>query len=268
MRAFTLGGPNIRSHSAAHLEPDCLLDFNLPAVIRARLSGIPIAETRYLLITHSHADHLEAKQLTWTRDMDPQRSLLSDQEKLKHVGPRFSPAPMLHVYGTQASCAKLQIDRKDPDPRRYCMLLHRLEYFEEFEAGDMSCIALKAKHGDGEGAFGLNYIIKRQGKTILYALDTGWFPDESLEVISGFRYDLVVLEATFGDAPVLPERHMNLSIVEKAFQHFVKRGFLNRGATFAISHMCPHWTPVHNDLAPRMKKLGITVAYDGLAVDL
>ena len=36
------------------------------------------------------------------------------------------------------------------------------------------------------------------GKTILYATDTAWFLPETMEIIHDFRYDLVVMDGTFG----------------------------------------------------------------------
>jgi len=131
----------------------------------------------------------------------------------------------------------------------------------------MACVALQANHQDGSGR-GLNYIIERGGKTLLYALDTCWFPDESLERIGQFRYDVVVLDATYGVSPEHDEQHNNLALVERAYALFQEHGLLKEGARFCISHISPHWNPIHDDLAPMMAEKGITVPYDGLTIEV
>jgi hypothetical protein len=76
-----------------------------------------------------------------------------------------------------------------------------------------------------------------------------------------------VIEGTFGFG-VDSEEHMNLPKVERAHQLFQERELLKPGASFCVSHLCPHWTPVHDALAPMMEQKGITIAYDGLSLDL
>jgi len=35
---------------------------------------------------------------------------------------------------------------------------------------------------------------------------------------------------------------------------------------FCASHIAPHFTPVHDEIAPALAEKGITVAYDGMVV--
>ena len=56
-KARELGGRNIRSNSCAFLSPDCMLDFGAEVFQQARKFDVPILDTQYLFVTHSHADH-------------------------------------------------------------------------------------------------------------------------------------------------------------------------------------------------------------------
>jgi len=269
-RARELGGRNVRVCSSAHLAPDCMIDFNTGTVTRAQEFGIPLADAQYVLVTHAHGDHFSPAVLRCRR-MNPGATLPPTEEnrrKPDYMGVRFCELPMLHVYGDERVCQGLRKDGVDPDPEVLRLVSHRLDYFETFDAGDMRCVALKANHTDAPQQAGLNYIIQRGGRTILYALDTGWFLDETLAKICEFRYDLVVLEGTFGLGREDPQQHFNLALVEKAYALFRERGLLKNGAPFCVSHLCPHWTPPHDDIAPIYAEKGITIAYDGLSLDI
>jgi hypothetical protein len=61
---------------------------------------------------------------------------------------------------------------------------------------------------------------------------------------------------------------MNFRKVLLARQLFVERGLLKPGAKFCASHICPHWTPVHDEIAPVMAEKGVTIAYDGMKIEL
>jgi len=259
-KARRLGGRNIRKNSCAFLEPDCLLDLNHETVQQAERFGVPIRKVRYLLVTHSHEDHFSLFVLIWRR-MEPGVALPPPRNV---SGPRFSELPTLEIYGNSQVIEKL--GSKVGDGKAHAMLLRRVQPFERFQAGDMTCFALPANHPDGPER-GLNYIIQRGGKCILYALDTGWFLDETLDYICRFKYDLVVVEGTYGYG-IDAESHMNFEKVERAYRIFKERGLLREGARFCVSHISPHFSPVHDELAPTMAKKGITIAYDGMALEV
>ncbi|MCX7016823.1 MAG: MBL fold metallo-hydrolase [Candidatus Sumerlaeota bacterium] len=269
-KARALGGRNVRVQSSAHLSPDCLIDFNHGSVYRAQEFGISLPDAQHVLVTHVHEDHLAPGRVRCRR-MNPSVALPVVGEARKapeSVGVRFCELPMLHVYGNRRVCEALRVQGQDPDPAVYRLQLHEVGYFETFQAGDMRCTTLKADHMGQTGEPGLNYIIERDGRTILYALDTGWYPRESLERIFQFQYDLVVAEGTFGLGREDPKQHFNLAMAERALALFRDRGLLKPGAPFCVSHLCPHWTPVHDEIAPVMAEKGVTIAYDGLSVDL
>jgi len=113
----------------------------------------------------------------------------------------------------------------------------------------------------------VNYVLHREDRTILYALDTGWFHEHTYEQIRRFRYDLVVIEGTFGYG-MDSESHFNLDKLQRAIERFREDDLLKEGAHFYASHICPHFSPVHDEYAPALSEKGITLAYDGMKVEL
>ena len=256
-RARQLGGRNVRANAAAFLAPDCLIDLTRATAVQAHRFGVPLERIEHLFITHAHGDHFDLDLLWWSRYRE---------EPSDSPGCRESPAPLLHLYAPPRVYAMLYQDGQGPDPDLHRTQVHPLEYGGRFQAGDMACVALEANHQDGDGRRAMNYIIQRGGRTLLYALDTSWFLDETLERISEYRYDLVVLDATYGLCSEHDTQHGDLALAKRALALFMERDLLREGACFCISHLSPHWTPVHDDLTALLEGTGITVAYDGLTV--
>jgi phosphoribosyl 1,2-cyclic phosphate phosphodiesterase len=263
-KARKLGGPNIRSNSCAFLFPDCMLDFGAEVFQQARKFNVPILDVRHLFMTHSHEDHFYPQHLLW-RWMAPDQELPPSHDTF---GPRFSSElPMLDVYGNSDVCAFLapHLDRIDGE-ERYRMRLHHVEYGVAGQAGDISYLALEGNHRDRTGN-SVNYVLQRNGHTMLYALDTGWFHEHTLELMKQFRYDLVVIEGTFGYGAD-SAGHFNLDKLLRAIERFREDGLLKEGARFCATHICPHFSPVHDEYAPILAEHGITLAYDGMKVEL
>lgn len=261
-KARALGGRNIRSNSCAFLSPDCMLDFGAEVFQQARKFDVPILGTQYLFVTHSHGDHFYPQHLLW-RWMKPGQKLPPGRDTF---GPRFSDLKMLHVYGNADVYNVLRPRMGEDGEERYRMILHQVQYGVEGQAGDIHYLPIEANHKDREYQ-AVNYILQRNGRTILYALDTGWFYDHTYELIKKFRYDLVVLEGTFGYGIDL-QGHFNLDKLQRAVALFRDDGLLKDSALFCTSHICPHFAPIHDEYAPILEEKGITLAFDGMRLEL
>ena len=260
-KARRLGGRNIRKNSCAWIAPDTLLDFPCEIFMQSERFGVPVINTKYLLFTHSHEDHFNPYMLGW-RYMPPNVTL----PPTKTVGaPRFSEINRLKVYGNKQVCAG--VSKCVGKRLKECnMELHELEPYRRYDLGAMQVTPVLGNHPDQDGK-AFNYIIEREGRTILYALDTGWFLPETLAEIERHKYDLAVIEGTFGYGAEC-EAHMDFKKLLRAHSLFREGGLLKPGAQFVASHLCPHWTPVHDEVAPVMAEKGIVLAYDGMRIDL
>jgi len=244
--------------------PDCLIDMPAEIFMQAERYNIELTQTKYLLITHSDKDHLYPYLLRW-RYLRPGTP---SPPPLDVVGPRFSDIEKLTICGNKTVCGLISAELSDiPDLRSndYLVELLPVEPFEEMRLGDMFIRTLRANHGQREDA--LNFIIQREGRTILYGLDTGWFLPETYEVIKEFRYDLVILEATFGDGRA-SDGHFNFDLLRRARTAFGEDGLLREKGIFCATHFCPHFSPTHDLITPRLAREGILAAYDGMELEL
>ena len=62
-QARTLGGLSLRKRSAVLVNTDLLIDLGPDVMAAAQMHGCPLAEVRYCLQTHPHADHLDLSHL-------------------------------------------------------------------------------------------------------------------------------------------------------------------------------------------------------------
>jgi len=261
-KARQLGGKNIRKNSCAWISPDLLIDFPPEIFMQAERFGIKIIEAQFLLITHSHEDHFFPYTLRW-RKMLLKMKLLPEKNS---IGPRFSELKTLNIYGNNSLLTAVK-KWVGENLAEHAMEVNLVEPFRQYDLGKMRIIPLLANHIDGK-EYGLNYIIKKNSKTILYALDTGCFLSETETEIKKHRFDLVVIEGTFGYGLKRSEGHMNLRKVEEAYKLFKTKNLLKDNGSFCVSHLCPHFTPIHDEIAPIMAKKDITVAYDGMKISI
>lgn len=261
-KARQLGGRNIRKNSCAWISPNCLIDFSPQIFTQAGQFGIDIISARFLLVTHLHEDHFFPWMLgSRYRPLGANSSL-----DKSIISPRFSELEVLRIYGNNGVCAAVR--KSVGASLAECALeVNVVEPFYQYDLGEMRIIPLLANHPSGTEC-GLNYIIEKDNKMIFYALDSGWFLPETEIEIKKYKFDLVVLESTFGYGGTAEKAHMNLAKVEEAYRLFRSRKLLKRNARFCASHICPHHTPVHDEIAPIMAKKGITIAYDGMRVEM
>ncbi|MGQ9515110.1 MAG: MBL fold metallo-hydrolase [Thermoproteota archaeon] len=259
----TLSGKNVRKNSSAYIMNDCLIDLPAEIFMQAERHNVDLTKTKYLLVTHSDKDHLYPYLLRW-RYMKLGTRYPSS---LDMTGPRFSEIEKLIICGNRVVCdlisKELGVNKEKSDD--YMIELLPVEPFEDVKLGDLSVKTLRTNHGSGEDA--LNFIIQVKGRTILYGLDTGWFLPKTYDVRKEFTYDLVVLEATFGDGRA-SDGHFNFDLLRKAHDLFKKDRLMRRNDIFCATHFCPHFSPVHDLIAPKLAREGILAAYDGMELEL
>lgn len=261
-KARRLGGKNIRKNCASWIEPNCLIDFPSEVFMQAERYDIDLLKTEILLVTHSHEDHLFPYLLKW-RYMSADISLSQEIERKQLSAPRFNKLKTLKIYGNQSVYDKIK-NMNNGNLKELALEINLVEPYKRYDLGEMRIIPLTANHPDEQG-YGLNYIIEKEGKTILYALDTGWFLPETLVELKKYKYDMVVIEGTCGEgADNL--NHMNFRHVKMAYEFFINNHLLKDQTKFFVTHLSPHWTPVHDEIAPVLESQGIKVSYDGLNV--
>ena len=264
-KARRLGGRNIRGNSCALLDDDFLIDMNAHFAAMAPRLGISPTKIKGLLVTHAHMDHF-APEFLEKRSMRPELRALSWEEKEKYISPCFSELPVLHVYGNaftrQALFAQPGVMEQDINTR---IEFHLIQEGIPMSQDGLTFIPVRSRHTTIPG-YCHKYIISRNGKTLLYASDTGGYDADMLDIVLAQKYDCIIMEGTFGLGATI-ELHMSLKKNREMLKLFNDHNVWKNGQNFHLTHICPHWTPVHDEYAPMLRSEGIEVAYDGKIIE-
>lgn len=272
------GGRNIRMNTGSMIDDDVLLDMNSCGFYTAARLGVSLTKVKHLIVTHPHDDHLTTAPLAWRRAA-PEVLEAEGEAKHKMFSPRFTKIPTLTVYGNLHTRKLLVDEHPELFTAQMNAQFRDIKEGERVDAGDgLSFIPVAAIHGgDGKGIsyvetgswnFAHSYIIERGGKKLLYALDTGGFEPEMMDLILSHNYDAVVMEGTFGLNATPQTGHMNTEKNIAFRAQLLEKGCIREDTPFFLTHMAPHWTPPYDIYAPMMAEKGFIVAYDGLVAEI
>ena len=243
-------GKEIRGRSNVMIN-DVMIDFSPDAFFYSIRYHLNYANLKYLVITHSHLDHLAAGELIM-RFPEMYSAHLSHD---------------LHIYGNVTSQKILKkaslFDVGTASIKG--MHFHPIHYGDSFQCEDLHFTALPANHKKDEEA--MIYLIQPNNKTILYAHDTGGFEKEVFDYLKEehVSLDLVSLDCTFGKAMEL-EGHMGIQGVLKTIAEL--KPYSHEKTQFVISHFSHFGNATHEDLETLVKPYNITVAFDGLEIEI
>lgn len=248
VQARKLGGRNIRTRSQALINDDLLLDFSADTYHHFLQNGIEGHSIRYLLVTHSHSDHLYCSDLClrggpYAHAMD---------------------TPVLEVIGSEGVYKALS----QYEDSLYNVTFRPILPFETVQFGSYTVTALPARHMKGDNA--VFYIIKGD-KTLLYAHDTGYFFEEVFSYIekAGIVFDLVSLDCTNVDIPISDEgTHMGFENIGRLLQRLEAMGAVNTDTVKYVNHFSHNGNPLHAPLEARAAQYGCLVSYDGVCVNI
>lgn len=256
-------GKNLRTNSCLAINEELLIDIGPSSFDNAARFGINLTQIKTLLITHPHEDHLYQQNLFW-RYTDESLLSLNYVEQIHHGGPRFTAIPELNVYGNKFvidflnQSLEINVSQK--------LVLNQVTEGAGFTADGYQIMPIRGNHGP-EAGFAHSYVIQKEGKTLLYALDSGTYDEDQMELIKKFQYDLVIMEGTTG----LNEQygvHMCLANNIRMRDELNECGCLKQGSQFILTHMSPHWCPPHDWYESIVQQERMELAYDGKQLEI
>ena len=241
------GGKNIRTRSQSLINDDLLIDFPPDTYHHFLNGGIEGDRIKYLLITHSHQDHLYAD------DLMMRGGAYSHNEREE----------LLSVVAAGEAYEKL--NKKGERKSKY----YEISPFAAMNFGEYEITALPARHGGGKiGA--VNYIIKGD-KTILYLHDTGYPYEETFEFIKerGFVFDLVSYDCTNVLIPISNEgSHMGIPNDIETRERLKRIGAVTDKTISVINHFSHNGNPDYDRLTELVRDEGFLVSYDGMSIEI
>lgn len=245
-------GKNIRTRSQSLINEDLLIDLPADTYMHALSGDLELFKVKYLLITHEHNDHFCPQELNLRGNWCAPNL----KEKINIVGSSV-------VYDKYLKFT----DVMHPIVRDLIQF-RVVKAFEKISLGDYEVTPLPARHGSMTGFI---YHIEKDGKTILYAHDTGFFFDSALDWMkeNKVRYDLVSFDCTNGEIPIIDESvHMGFDNIERLKDKMQKMGFIDQNSILYVNHFSHNANPLHEELCKKAEKLGLNVAFDGEQVEI
>ena len=249
-RARAAGGKNIRTRSQAVIDDELVIDFPPDTYMHVLQNNLDASKWSGMIITHGHTDHY------YPMDFE------------MHVPAFAHGATHLTVYCNRR-CAYLAKDvrmklmeRGKTDSVNFQII----DPFVPFTHGKYEITALKADHDKTQDAY--FYLISDGEKTLLYAHDTGWFPEESWEYLAGRHLDCVSLDCTYLVKETWSKGHMSLDVCAKVAEELKKLGCVDDTTKLIVNHFSHNGILTYDEMLPEAAKYGLDVSYDGKIVEI
>lgn len=231
------------------LNDDMLIDFSPDTFYNAYRFGLDLSAIKYLLVTHTHSDHFNYQDLL-------QRS---DYASVNRVSKTLS------VYGNAAVCAKLS---RCSDEIAKTLQLNQTLAYNTYAVGNYEVTPIESVHMQTEQS--QIFVIRGGGKTYFHAMDTGGFTEEGFEYIknSGAAFDAVTVDFTFGTMQEEFFGHHNLNQLLRLIERLKSIGAVNEKTKIVACHVAHCCGKTHEELEKTLSEHGITLAYDGLEIEI
>lgn len=246
--ARALGGKNLRYRSAMLINDDLLIDFGPDLMAAAQRFSRNLSQVTIGLVTHAHGDHFD------TFNFHMRREAFTGGVEI----------PTMRVFGPREVTSTL--DAMDGNPLPMRIETQTVHAFDRWQHGGYTFTAYRAYHAVGKLEETLFYGIEDGAHSVLYATDTGPFPDETWQALAGKTFDVVILEETMG-AGVYSQHQSFESFVHHA-ERLRAEGILRPGGRMIAHHMSHSGNPTHEKVEAVLGLHGVEVAYDGLDIRL
>ncbi|HZJ77392.1 MAG TPA: MBL fold metallo-hydrolase [Clostridia bacterium] len=247
-------GPNIRTRSQAIIDNKILVDLPPDTYFHVLNGGLDLKNITTLLVTHSHSDHLYAKELEFRK-----HGFAYTEE-----GEKQKP---LNIYCTDIAGESIRdiIEKGNLDEN--VVKYTPIEAFKPFKAEGYTITPYKANHDKHSGP--VFYSISDGEKTMLYANDTGYFPEETWAELekSKQHFNFVSLDCT-GIILDYRDGHMGINACGEVKQRLIEIGCADEKTTWCYHHFSHNGLLTHDEFLPVAKEHGFLVSYDGMEVEI
>lgn len=264
--ARRVGGKEIRTRSSVMLDEATMIDMSADFFAQAVTQKVCFDKVEHLLFTHMHDDHLNP-MCFWERAV------------------RDSENPTLHVYCSdeaQTFFPEFYLTAKGVGSTAYLedVEIHPLRRGETYTIGAYTVTPLHGRHSTDFEKTSTNYLLEKNGKKMYYALDSGYFLDETFDALAGQKLDLMVMECTrayFDPETMQPTAvhsmtagHNDLALCVKTLDRLLENGGITPDTRIILTHISA-FEATHEELCEVVTYLNkpyrLEIAYDGMEVE-
>lgn len=251
------GGKDIRTRSMALLDERLAIDLSVDTFHHCAFAGLDMRRVHHVLVTHNHHDHF------FTNDLFSRVKGMTEP-----VNFYISEGSGTAVRGiVEKHKADFASGKRDPNAWTRAEV-HTLEYYKPVKILDYTVTPLPALHRSAPDP--MIFVIQSEGKSILWAHDTGKFFPEVVDWIknSGIVFDFVSMDCTLKRGEQITVSHMDLDWCLEMADLLRTNGNANENTKFALSHIGHLIDRTHNELVAEAGEYGMIVAFDGMEIDI
>ena len=249
-----LGGKNLRSRSQALIDNSILIDMPPETYGNLHRFAINLLDIKYWLVTHDHTDHFYEKEFSYSKN-----------GKFAHYDEDWHG---IDILGSIDIKDRLEAIITEEEHKKYIRYYPQTPFIPT-ACGKYKITPLKANHSTKNP---LIFIIEKGGKSILYAHDTGLFPEETFEYLKGLgiKFDLVSLDCTAGAfMDYHYPMHMCLGWNIKCRDDLKNLGLADENTKFVLNHFSHNGKDtVYDDFKVIAENYGFTASFDGLEIEI
>lgn len=238
------GGKDVRTRSGALLDGHLKIDLPPDTLAQLNRDGLDAQDWTAVVFTHSHEDHCAVEEI--------QYALYPFNEH------EFAPYA---IYGNTRVVARIQ--ERYPD---WPLEVHTTSSYVPFELLGYRITPFRANHTECEDCH--NLVFERDGRTFIYATDTGIWHAGSWDFLKGVHADALVIECTEGVAPTGYYGHLDVEDCIGVVERLRAQGTLREGARVVTTHHAHQGDATHAELEALLNPHGIEPGYDGLEFDV
>lgn len=239
------GGRDVRTRAAALVNEDLKIDFGPDTFAQVNASGSCPRDWSAVVFTHSDADHFAI-------------------EELQYAVVPFTAEDQcpFTIYANGTIIRKLR--ERYPD---WPMDLVTTQSFTSFNHADYVITPIKANHGS-QTEDTQNLLIEQNGRTLLYATDTGIWDERTWRYLQGITIHLLVIECSEGFVHTPYNGHLDAHECLAVVSRLRQMGTLAPTSQVVTTHHSHNGDATHDELAKWFEPHRILVGYDGLVLEV
>jgi phosphoribosyl 1,2-cyclic phosphate phosphodiesterase len=238
------GGRDVRTRASALVDGHIKIDLPPDTLMQLQRDRLDARDWSALIFTHSHDDHFAYPELQYS--VWP----FNDMEYTDFT-----------IYGNGFIVE--EIEGYYPD---WPMEVVLARSFEPFQHADYKITPLHANHLDDEDSH--NLLIENEGRSLLYATDTGVWGEDTWSYLDGRTLDLLILECTKGFVQDDYEGHLAIEDFKKVIQRLRDQGTLTPSSRVVSTHHSHNGDATHAELEESLTPDGVIVGYDGMEIEV
>ena len=240
-------GKNIRRRSGLIIDDRLMIDFGPDTFLQMVEYDLDLTAVETVAFTHSHSDHFSFE------DLLNRGPYASRNRKIEYT----------NVYGNEAIVNVLQAQ----DAEKRFLRPYTFTPNQTVCVGEYQITPLLTQHAAGENSYVL--LVQKGEQSYLHFTDSGYPSEELLAVLKEKCTNLTMasLDCTFSTLDKEFYGHMNLNQNVKLKARLIQEGIATENTLFYATHIF-HLGALHDELYEAAKPYGISVAYDGLEVNI